>query len=50
MSEFKAQILGLIIVLALFSVVNVIAQDVFDSTWSKIESFNSTKISEITGV
>ena len=50
MSEFKAQILGMIIVLTLFTVVGSIANDVFDSTWTKIENINSQRISEMAGV
>jgi len=49
MSEFKAQLLGLIIVLGLFVTVNMISQDVFDTTWTKIENVNSQKISEVAG-
>lgn len=50
MSEFKAQILGMIIVLSLFTMVGRIANDVFDMTWTKIETINSNKIYEMTSV
>ena len=45
MSEFKAQILGLIIVIGLFALVNVTANNIFDDTLFQMETLNSTKIS-----
>ncbi len=48
MSEFKAQILGIIIVLTLFTVVSSAASEFFDSTWTKIEQVQSNEISKAT--
>lgn len=50
MSEFKAQMLGLIIVLGLFAVVQSISAEVFDDTWTKIRTYESVQINDATGM
>lgn len=42
MSEFKAQILGIIIVISLFVLVSAGVTKLFNSTWTKIEQMNSS--------
>lgn len=44
MSEFKAQILGLIIVLTIFSFVKGISTDIFDQTHYNLEKVYSTEL------
>lgn len=49
MSEFKAQILGIFIVITLFVMVGNLATGIFDNTFIKIESLTDYKIEEIVG-
>lgn len=50
MSEFKAQMLGLIIVLGLFAVVQSVSSEVFDNTWTNIKTYESVQINDATGL
>ena len=47
MSEFKAQILGIIIVLGLFVSISSSAKAMFSSTWLQINAVTSSKIAEV---
>ena len=49
MSEFKAQILGLLIVFTLFLMVSNLATNLFDESWIKIDNVASNKIFEVVG-
>lgn len=49
MSEFKAQILGILIVLSLFVVIGSMSESLFDSTWTKVENVTTNKINEVVG-
>ena len=48
MSEFKAQILGIVIVLGLFATIGASAKALFNNTWTQINTLASTKITEVT--
>ena len=48
MSEFKAQILGVVIVLGLFATIGTSAKTLFNNTWTQINTLASTKITEVT--
>ena len=50
MSEFKAQMLGLIIVLGLFAVVQGVSQEFFDDTWTTVRTYESVQINDATGI
>ena len=50
MSEFKAQMLGLIIVLGLFAVVQSTSHEVFDSAWDNIKTYETAQINDATGI
>ena len=49
MSEFKAQILGILIVLTLFVTVGSVSRNLFNDTWDKVENVATNKINEIVG-
>jgi hypothetical protein len=48
MSEFKAQILGIVIVLGLFAAISTSAKALFNNTWLQINTLASSKIVEVT--
>ena len=50
MSEFKAQILGLIIVLSVFVFVKNISGDLFDQAQYRVEQYFSTQVTSVIGV
>jgi hypothetical protein len=47
-SEFKAQILGIVIVLGLFAAISTSAKALFNNTWLQINTLASSKIVEVT--
>lgn len=48
MSEFKAQILGIVIVLGLFAAISTSSKTLFSNTWTQINALTSSKIVEVT--
>ena len=48
MSEFKAQILGIVIVLGLFATIGASSKALFNNTWTQINALASSKIVEVT--
>ena len=48
MSEFKAQILGIVIVLGLFATISTSSKLLFNNTWTQINALASSKIVEVT--
>ena len=48
MSEFKAQILGIVIVLGLFAAISTSAKALFYNTWLQINTLASSKIVDVT--
>ena len=48
MSEFKAQILGIVIVLGLFATISASSKSLFNNTWTQINTLASSKIVEVT--
>ena len=50
MSEFKAQLLGVIIVISLFGFIKGFADDMTSKTYNTIEDYYSAQLSENFGV
>ena len=48
MSEFKAQILGIVIVLGLFATIGASSKALFNNTWTQLNALASSKIVEVT--